>query len=459
MRRLLTILLLVPAMEMFAASEVAFRIPERDLIPESIAYDPADRSFYIGSLYKRKIIRRSADGTIADFIPSGRDGIWQVLGMKVDPVKRELWANVCNIGDDPPMVPPEPKTVGQAAVYRYDLRTSKLIKRYTMATTAPKLCFNDLALLPNGDVYISSGPEWIFRIDAAKDTLEKFESLPSGRFVNGIAAAADGRTLYLASHTEGVVRVDLASRTSEVLPTPAETHLMGTDGLYVHGRTLVAIQNGVKSPRVVQAFLSDDGKSVTKIDVLDREHPLFNVPTCGVTVGNTLYYIANSQLDSFTNLKIWPREKLQDPVILEAALTPTSGGRAAEIEELRQLHRKDRQAHFQTDVPLLMSDSGPEFLYVSRGKIERLTPAAQHQGMSESMTGATYNEWDDLEPPIIRVSDDGSMGWIITRLRVKQTQKMADGKIQERTFVYAGIMTYEKRDGRWTRVANVSTFE
>jgi len=30
---------------------------------------------------------------------------------------------------------------------------------------------------------------------------------------------------------------------------------------------------------------------------------------------------------------------------------------------------------------------------------------------------------------------------------------------KEEKFVYAGIMTYEKRDGRWVRVANVSTAE
>jgi hypothetical protein len=71
---------------------------------------------------------------------------------------------------------------------------------------------------------------------------------------------------------------------------------------------------------------------------------------------------------------------------------------------------------------------------------------------------------DDLaaaqkDPPVVRVSDDGSMGWVLSRLRVKRTGPGRHGAPQERAFVYAGIMTYEKRDGRWLRVANVSTFE
>ena len=72
---------------------------------------------------------------------------------------------------------------------------------------------------------------------------------------------------------------------------------------------------------------------------------------------------------------------------------------------------------------------------------------------------AKYFEWDDLEPPIIRVSADASMAWMIVRTKVRRTQKDSSGAEKEEKFVYAGIMTYEKRNGRWVRVANVSTFE
>ena len=43
------------------------------------------------------------------------------------------------------------------------------------------------------------------------------------------------------------------------------------------------------------------------------------------------------------------------------------------------------------------------------------------------------------------------MAWMITRTRVRRVQKKADGAEHEEKFVYAGIMTYEKRDGRWVR--------
>lgn len=51
------------------------------------------------------------------------------------------------------------------------------------------------------------------------------------------------------------------------------------------------------------------------------------------------------------------------------------------------------------------------------------------------------------------------MAWMITRVSVRRVQKEATGVEREQKFIYAGIMTYEKKDGKWVREANVSTFE
>jgi hypothetical protein len=136
------------------------------------------------------------------------------------------------------------------------------------------------------------------------------------------------------------------------------------------------------------------------------------------------------------------------------------GGAQEKAEaELLRLHRADREAHLKTDVDLLQAHSPDEFITVSRGRIHRPKKADERKMFTEYFKGAKYYEWDDAEEPIIRVSRDGSMGWVITRVRVRRTQTDAAGREVEEKFVYAGIMTYEKRDGKWFRVANVSTFE
>jgi len=130
-----------------------------------------------------------------------------------------------------------------------------------------------------------------------------------------------------------------------------------------------------------------------------------------------------------------------------------------EKAELLRLHRSAREAHFKTDVEMLFENSPEEMISVSRGKISRPGKAEGRKMFAEYFRGAKYYEWDDAEEPIISISKDASMAWMITRIRVRRVQRDAAGAEREEKFVYAGIMTYEKRDGRWVRVANVSTFE
>jgi hypothetical protein len=151
-------------------------------------------------------------------------------------------------------------------------------------------------------------------------------------------------------------------------------------------------------------------------------------------------------------------------VLLFAACAATATAEpSADLEkekaELLRIHKSDREAHFKTDVDRLLEYSPEEFISVGRGKINRSSKDDARKMFTGYFRDAKYYEWDDVEEPIIRISNDASMAWMITRTRVRRVQKKADGAEQEEKFVYAGIMTYEKRDGRWVRVANVSTAE
>jgi hypothetical protein len=150
-------------------------------------------------------------------------------------------------------------------------------------------------------------------------------------------------------------------------------------------------------------------------------------------------------------------------LLLVACAACASAEPSADLEkekaELLRIHKSDREAHFKTDVDKLLENSPEEFISVGRGKINRSSKDDARKMFTGYFRDAKYYQWDDVEEPIIRISNDASMAWMITRTRVRRVQKKADGAEQEEKFVYAGIMTYEKRDGRWVRVANVSTAE
>ena len=152
-------------------------------------------------------------------------------------------------------------------------------------------------------------------------------------------------------------------------------------------------------------------------------------------------------------------------LLLSIILVPVNAGAqnkvdlADEVEQLLRIHQSDRRAHFETSAQRIMEHASDEFISVSNGSVQRTTRAENLKFFEQYFKGAKYYEWDDLEPPIVRVSNDANMAWMIVRTRVRRVQTQSDGKAAERTFVYAGIMAYEKKDGRWLRVANVSTFE
>jgi hypothetical protein len=449
-------------------SALAFRLAEKDLLPESVAHDPADGAWYVGSLRKRKIVV-VRDGVARDFVPAKAHGLGAVLGLKVDAARRELWANSCHGDFRPAILDPEPKRRGEAALYRFELATGKLLGAYRTGSRERPVCFNDLALTPEGEVYLSAGGDGVFRVARAAGRLERFVETP-GLLVNGIAASADGRRLYLADHLRGVLLLDPVTRTLRPLAVPPAVSLGGIDGLYVHRQSLVGIQNGFAAgpERVVQAFLDAAGERVTCFEVLERSHPDYDVPTTGVLVGDDLVYVAGSQLNRLDERGApWPPDRLRESALLRLPLAREcgAGSPSARVDleaarrELLGLHEADRRAHFATDPALLAARAGERFLTVSRGRLESVTPEAERAFFGGYFAGARYEAWDDLEPPVVRISDDGSAAWMVTRLRVRRSAPDADGQPREQAFVYAGIMTYERRAGRWVRTANVSTFE
>ena len=195
--------------------------------------------------------------------------------------------------------------------------------------SAEPVCFNDLTFTPDGDAWLSSGGGGVWRVSLADGRLERAVETP-GYLVNGIAAAADGRSLYLADALRGVVALDLATRGLRTLPVPEGASLVGIDGLYVWRDSLVGVQNGLSAvgpERVVQAFLSADRSRVECVEVLERAHPAYDVPTTGTIVGDELWYVAGSGLNSLDiDFQPLPLEQLRESTILRLPLRERCGG-------------------------------------------------------------------------------------------------------------------------------------
>ena len=125
--------------------------------------------------------------------------------------------------------------------------------------------------------------------------------------------------------------------------------------------------------------------------------------------------------------------------------------------ELLAVHQAARRAHFNRDVDFIVSGMGTEFTTVHEGTIRVMSREDVRKQFTEYFRGAEFSAWDDLEPPVIRISPDGKMGWMIVRVRIAYTKTEAGGATSKDDTVMAWMSAYEKRDGKWLLVANATT--
>lgn len=303
-----------------STSEVAFTIKERDLHPESIAYDPAKKVFFLSSVHKRKIVIIDKAGTVKDFTSQGQDGLDAVLGMRVDAKNRVIWAASSAL---PHMTGYKKKDEGRTGVFKYHLDSKQLIKKYILHDGTDHQ-FDDVTIHASGDIYISD-VRMIYRIPTSSDQLELFLGHSEFQGLQGIAFCDNGKKMIAADWKRGLFLIDMEKR--KVLTKvahPADMSLIGIDGLYYRQDTngLIAIQNGTEPMQVVQFFLDKDFRRVKSYKIIEKANPVFNEPTLGVVVeGSRFYYIANSQWGGYTDdFSILPLDKLQDIVILRTTI-------------------------------------------------------------------------------------------------------------------------------------------
>jgi hypothetical protein len=277
-------------------ARLAFVTEQRDLVPEGLAYDARQDVYYLSSIHRRKIVKISPEGRVSDFVPAGRDKLLPVLGIRPDPVDGTVWANSWS------------EDAGRSELLRFD-PTGKLLERYAPDDTA-KHGFNDLVLWKNQEVILTdSVSNQVYRFDRRAHTFGRLTVHRSLSAPNGVALTGDDRVLYVADDF-GVVRVDLESGVSgDVLPGPHNT-LAGIDGLYWRKGSLIAVQNGIGSPRIAAFRLSKDGSRVTQTTVLENRTSFTSAPTTGAIHGNDFYFIANSQGDNLNGEKILDVTKL-----------------------------------------------------------------------------------------------------------------------------------------------------
>src|SRR5215471_6332424 len=276
-------------------SEAAFTLAEPGLLATGIAIDPRTGDSFVASVRQRKIVRRTKQGAVSDFIRPGQDGFLAGAWLAIDPSGGLLFASCAAV---PFMSGYRKEDAGQSGLFVWDLKSGRLVGKAMLAADGKRHFLNAVVVDRDGNAYVSdSGASGIYRLRRGADTLEIFVPDSVFRSTQGLAFSDDEKTLYVADYTDGVWAVNMATRECRRLQEPSDAWLVGLDGLTRVPDGFITVQIGVRPQRVLRLRLDADGRRISDVRILEMNHPGYSGPIQGAVSGGSFLYIANSQLD------------------------------------------------------------------------------------------------------------------------------------------------------------------
>ncbi|MBK8812842.1 MAG: hypothetical protein IPN69_19220 [Acidobacteria bacterium] len=127
------------------------------------------------------------------------------------------------------------------------------------------------------------------------------------------------------------------------------------------------------------------------------------------------------------------------------------------MTEILEVHNRARAAHFRRDAALLLSSFADGFADIRNGSIARPTRESSLSRFENYFRNSEFVEWDDIDAPVIEVSDDATLAYTLVHKRVRLRTKNADGAEIEEFDVFSWIATYRKIRGEWKLTAIAST--
>jgi hypothetical protein len=125
--------------------------------------------------------------------------------------------------------------------------------------------------------------------------------------------------------------------------------------------------------------------------------------------------------------------------------------------ELLRLHEEHREAHLGKRADLMVGSFHDSVRFLSRGEVSAASREQNRARLQAYFDRSSFQAWDDIEPPVIRISPDGRMAYKIVRKRVKLTAPDSAGRPVAEDVVYAWVEIYEKPGDRWVLMAVAST--
>lgn len=144
--------------------------------------------------------------------------------------------------------------------------------------------------------------------------------------------------------------------------------------------------------------------------------------------------------------------------LLAGALAGCASARMARTRaEVLRFHALERRAHLERKPAALVALIADDFVQVLNGEVSRPTHAEQLERFGRYFGAVEFLAWDDLEPPRVNLSADGTLAVVTVRKQVTTVPAGAGEDAATETTVFAWSETLARRGGTWRIVEVTST--
>ena len=130
----------------------------------------------------------------------------------------------------------------------------------------------------------------------------------------------------------------------------------------------------------------------------------------------------------------------------------------SETAAIEAILTDSRRAHLETDASLIAAHLADSVFSIDGGQVIIETKEQIEAFFRVYFDGAVYHAWEDVSPPVISISVDGSMAWVARTVRVDREEPGLGGAPWRREFTSAYTATYESTDEGWKMTSVTSTF-
>ncbi len=313
-------------------AEFVCELPQVDTMPEDITYlkmsgAKSAASFYVSSIQHHTVYRvalpknGSRQCAMEELSLPAEAKRWPTLAISADPKRKALWVTASAM---PGFSGIAKEDEGKAALMEIDPESGKVLHRFDLETTGPAV-LGDMCVTDQGTVFVTDSiGGGVYRLHGDLQTA-KLEKIADGLFSPQTPVLArDGKRLFVADYTMGIAVIDLSAAGAapnlpaklNYLPHPENVAVVGLDGLYRNGDSLIGIQNGTAPERILRLMMDPAETKITDAQVIQQAEELD--PTHAVEVDGWFYATANvgwSKVDDNTG-QLKPGEKFTPPVLL-----------------------------------------------------------------------------------------------------------------------------------------------